>query len=108
MALVMTFLNSIMNLTMSLIFGGNQGKKELQIVDLKNNYLILIKKNFRNAKHFEGSNCFSLIFPDSLIFLQSFDFQSNFMNLAMSLSFGGKELQEIGKAAMCRQSRLRF
>ena len=58
MTLVMTFLNSIMNLTMSLIFGGNQGKKELQkknkIVDLKNNYLTLIKRNFRNAKHFEG------------------------------------------------------
>ena len=52
MALVMTFLNSIMNLTMSLIFGGNHKKNK--IVDLKNNYLTLIKKNFRNAKHFEG------------------------------------------------------
>ena len=47
-----------MYLTMSLIFGGNQGKKELKkknkLVDLKNNYLALIKRNFRNAKHFEG------------------------------------------------------
>ena len=36
----------------------SQGKKELRkknkIDDLKNNYLTLIKRNFRNAKHFEG------------------------------------------------------
>ena len=39
-------------------FLGNQGKKELQkknkMVDLKNNYLTLIKRNFRISKHFEG------------------------------------------------------
>ena len=28
--------------------------KENKIVDLKNNYLTLIKRNFRNAKHFKG------------------------------------------------------
>ena len=53
-----TMYHVFMYLTMSLIFGRNQGKKELQkknkIVDLKNNYLTLIKRNFRNAKHFEG------------------------------------------------------
>ena len=51
----------IMYLTMSLIFEGiRERKKKNKIVDLKNNYLTLIKRNFRNAKHFEGWNCFFL------------------------------------------------
>ena len=45
-----------MYLTMSLIFGGNHKKNK--IVDLKINYLTVIKRNFRNAKHLEGMKLF--------------------------------------------------